>query len=82
MTKEEKEYREQSLIMARALHDQAKQIADKLDGDHGHALGLLQIAGIDKLTYVLTQILSPDDNRNAVTGEHINKDVPSNKNKN
>ena len=78
MTNEEKHYKEMTLTVAKAAHEQVKEIASELKIDYSDAMALLQTITIDKLTYGIAQTFSPEDNRSAVDGEHINEDAPSN----
>jgi len=78
MTNEEKHYKEMTLTVAKAAHEQVKEIASELKIEYSDAMALLQTITVDKLTYGIAQTLSPEDNRSAVDGEHINEDAPSN----
>lgn len=78
MTNEEKHYKEMTLTVAKAAHEQVKEIASELKIDYSDAMTLLQTITIDKLTYGIAQTLSPENSRSAVDGEHINEDAPSN----
>ena len=78
MTNEEKHYKEMTITVAKAAHEQVKEIASELKIEYSDAMALLQTITVDKLTYGIAQALSPEDNRSAVDGEHINEDAPSN----
>ncbi len=78
MTNEEKHYKEMTLTVAKAAHEQVKEIASELKIDYSDAMTLLQTITIDKLTYGIAQTFSPENSRSAVDGEHINEDAPSN----
>jgi hypothetical protein len=78
MTNEEKHYKEMTLTVAKAAHEQVKELASELKIDYSDAMTLLQTITIDKLTYGIAQTLSPENSRSAVDGEHINEDAPSN----
>ena len=77
MTNEEKHYKEMTLTVARAAHEQVKEIASELKIDYSDAMTLLQTITIDKLTYGIAQTFSPENSRSAVDGEHISEDAPS-----
>ena len=78
MTNEEKHYKEMTLTVAKAAHEQVKELASELKRDYSDAMTLLQTITVDKLTYGIAQTLSPENSRSAVDGEHINEDAPSN----
>jgi hypothetical protein len=78
MTNEEKHYKEITITVAKAAHEQVKEIASELKIDYSDAMTLLQTITIDKLTYGIAQTFSPENSRSAVDGEHINEDAPSN----
>tara|TARA_R100000742_G_C4201884_1_gene30749 strand:- start:149 stop:391 length:243 start_codon:yes stop_codon:yes gene_type:complete len=78
MTNEEKHYKEMTITVAKAAHEQVKEIASELKIEYSDAMALLQTITVDKLTYGIAQAFSPEDNRSAVDGEHINEDAPSN----
>jgi hypothetical protein len=78
MTNEEKHYKEITITVAKAAHEQVKEIASELKIEYSDAMTLLQTITVDKLTYGIAQAFSPEDNRSAVDGEHINEDAPSN----
>ena len=78
MTNEEKHYKEMTITVAKAAHEQVKEIASELKIQYSDAMALLQTITVDKLTYGIAQAFSPEDNRSAVDGEHINEDAPSN----
>tara|TARA_A100001515_G_scaffold95866_1_gene76903 strand:- start:1123 stop:1365 length:243 start_codon:yes stop_codon:yes gene_type:complete len=78
MTNEEKHYKEMTITVAKAAHEQVKEIASELKIKYSDAMALLQTITVDKLTYGIAQTFSPEDNRSAVDGEHINEDAPSN----
>lgn len=78
MTNEEKHYKEMTITVAKAAHEQVKEIASELKIEYSDAMALLQTITVDKLTYGIAQALSPEDSRSAVDGEHINEDAPSN----
>ena len=78
MTNEEKHYKEMTITVAKAAHEQDKEIASELKIEYSDAMALLQTITVDKLTYGIAQTFSPEDNRSAVDGEHINEDAPSN----
>ena len=78
MTNEEKHYKKITITVAKAAHEQVKEIASELKIEYSDAMTLLQTITVDKLTYGIAQAFSPEDNRSAVDGEHINEDAPSN----
>ena len=78
MINEEKHYKEITITVAKAAHEQVKEIASELKIEYSDAMALLQTITVDKLTYGIAQAFSPEDNRSAVDGEHINEDAPSN----
>ena len=78
MTNEEKHYKEMTITVAKAAHEQVKEIASELKIEYSDAMALLQTITVDKLTYGIAQAFSPEDNRSAGDGEHINEDAPSN----
>ena len=78
MINEEKHYKEMTITVAKAAHEQVKEIASELKIEYSDAMALLQTITVDKLTYGIAQAFSPEDNRSAVDGEHINEDAPSN----
>ena len=67
-----------TITVAKAAHEQVKEIASELKIEYSDAMALLQTITVDKLTYGIAQTFSPEDNRSAVDGEHINEDAPSN----
>ena len=67
-----------TITVAKAAHEQVKEIASELKIEYSDAMTLLQTITVDKLTYGIAQAFSPEDNRSAVDGEHINEDAPSN----
>ena len=67
-----------TITVAKAAHEQVKEIASELKIEYSDAMALLQTITVDKLTYGIAQAFSPEDNRSAVDGEHINEDAPSN----
>ena len=67
-----------TLTVAKAAHEQVKEIASELEIGYSDAMALLQTITVDKLTYGIAQTLSPENSRSAVDGEHINEDAPSN----
>jgi len=77
MTNEEKHYKEMTITVAKAAHEQVKEIASELKIEYSDAMALLQTITVDKLTYGIAQTFSPENNRSAVDGEHINEDAPS-----
>jgi len=79
MTNEEKHYKEMTLTVAKAAHEQVNEIASELKIDYSDAMTLLQTITIDKLTYGIAQTFSPENSRSALDGEHINEDAPSKK---
>jgi hypothetical protein len=78
MTNEEKHYKEMTITVAKAAHEQVKEIASELKIEYSDAMALLQTITVDKLTYGIAQTFSPENSRSAVDGEHINEDAPSN----
>ena len=66
-----------TLTVAKAAHEQVKELASELKIDYSDAMTLLQTITIDKLTYGIAQTFSPENSRSAVDGEHINEDAPS-----
>jgi hypothetical protein len=77
MTNEEKHYKEMTITVAKAAHEQVKEIASELKIEYSDAMALLQTITVDKLTYGIAQAFSPENSRSAVDGEHINEDAPS-----
>jgi len=78
-SKEEKEYDNMVIGVATATYKQAQLIANKLDISKQDSFLLLQTITIEKLTYLMAQMLegiSSANNRSAVTEEHTNKDAP------
>ncbi len=67
-----------TLTVAKAAHEQVKEIASELKIEYSDAMALLQTITVDKLTYGIAQTFSPENSRSAVDGEHINEDAPSN----
>jgi len=66
-----------TITVAKAAHEQVKEIASELKIEYSDAMALLQTITVDKLTYGIAQTFSPENNRSAVDGEHINEDAPS-----
>tara|TARA_R110002020_G_scaffold56122_3_gene155500 strand:- start:6 stop:257 length:252 start_codon:yes stop_codon:yes gene_type:complete len=80
MDKETQDYEKMLIDVAAATNKQVNIIADKLDLNKQDAFMLMQTITIEKLTYLMAQILegiSSSNNRSAVTEEHTNKDTPS-----
>jgi uncharacterized protein YpmB len=80
MDKETQDYEKMLVDVSTATHKQVNLIADKLDLNQQDAFMLMQTITIEKLTYLMAQILegiSSSNNRSAVTEEHTNKDTPS-----
>ena len=78
-SKEEKDYDQMLVDVSTATNKQVDLIAGKLDLNKQDAFILMQTITIEKLTYLMAQILegiSSANNRSAVTEEHINKDTP------
>ena len=75
MNKDQEEYTEMTVSLARAAHDQIKNVADKLDIGYSDAIALFNIVTNDKLVYLLTQRLSSDGNRSAAP-EETEQDTP------
>ena len=78
-SKEEKDYDKMLVDVSTATNKQVDLIAGKLDLNKQDAFILMQTITIEKLTYLMAQILegiSSANNRSAVTEEHINKDTP------
>ena len=78
-SKEEKDYDQMLIDVSTATNKQVDLIAGKLDLNKQDAFILMQTITIEKLTYLMAQILegiSSANNRSAVTEEHINKDTP------
>lgn len=78
-SKEEKEYDNMVIGVATATYKQAQLIANKLDISKQDSFLLLQTITIEKLTYLMAQMLegiSSANSRSAVTEEHVNKDTP------
>ena len=67
-----------TITVAKAAHEQVKEIASELKIEYSDAMALLQTITVDKLTYGIAQTFSPENSRSAVDGEHINEDAPSN----
>mgnify|MGYP003653139086 FL=1 len=79
-SKEEKDYDQMLVDVSTATNKQVDLIAGKLDLNKQDAFTLMQTITIEKLTYLMAQILegiSSSNNRSAVTEEHTNKDTPS-----
>lgn len=77
--KEEKDYENMLIDVATATNKQVNIIADKLDLNKQDAFMLMQTITIEKLTYLMAQMLegiSSANSRSAVTEEHTNKDTP------
>tara|TARA_R110000824_G_scaffold68934_1_gene177698 strand:+ start:265 stop:516 length:252 start_codon:yes stop_codon:yes gene_type:complete len=80
MDKETQDYEKMLVDVSTATYKQVNLIADKLDLNKQDAFMLMQTITIEKLTYLMAQILegiSSSNNRSAVTEEHTNKDTPS-----
>ena len=80
MDKETQDYEKMLIDVAAATNKQVNIIADKLDLNKQDAFMLMQTITIEKLTYLMAQMLegiSSANNRSAVTEEHTNKDTPS-----
>ena len=78
-SKEEKDYDQMLVDVSTATNKQVDLIAGKLDLNKQDAFILMQTITIEKLTYLMAQILegiSSANNRSAVTEEHTNKDTP------
>jgi len=78
-SKEEKDYDQMLVDVSTATNKQVDLIAGKLDLNKQDAFTLMQTITIEKLTYLMAQILegiSSANNRSAVTEEHTNKDTP------
>ena len=79
MDKETQDYEKMLIDVAAATNKQVNIIADKLDLNKQDAFILMQTITIEKLTYLMAQILegiSSANNRSAVTEEHTNKNAP------
>ena len=78
-SKEEKDYDKMLVDVSTATNKQVDLIAGKLDLNKQDAFILMQTITIEKLTYLMAQILegiSSANNRSAVTEEHTNKNAP------
>ena len=78
-SKEEKDYDQMLVDVSTATNKQVDLIAGKLDLNKQDAFILMQTITIEKLTYLMAQMLegiSSANNRSAVTEEHTNKDTP------
>ena len=78
-SKEEKDYDQMLIDVSTATNKQVDLIAGKLDLNKQDAFILMQTITIEKLTYLMAQILegiSSANNRSAVTEEHTNKNAP------
>tara|TARA_B100001250_G_scaffold148257_1_gene127029 strand:+ start:238 stop:492 length:255 start_codon:yes stop_codon:yes gene_type:complete len=78
-SKEEKDYDQMLVDVSTATNKQVDLIAGELDLNKQDAFILMQTITIEKLTYLMAQILegiSSANNRSAVTEEHTNKDTP------
>ena len=78
-SKEEKDYDQMLVDVSTATNKQVDLIAGKLDLNKQDAFTLMQTITIEKLTYLMAQILegiSSANSRSAVTEEHTNKDTP------
>tara|TARA_R110001583_G_scaffold4061_1_gene24303 strand:- start:1031 stop:1288 length:258 start_codon:yes stop_codon:yes gene_type:complete len=78
-SKEEKDYDQMLVDVSTATNKQVDLIAGKLDLNKQDAFTLMQTITIEKLTYLMAQILegiSSTNSRSAVTEEHTNKDTP------
>ena len=69
MNKEQKEYSEITVSLARAGHDQIKNVAKELSISYSDAAILFQVVTLDKVVYLLTQGISSDGNRNTAPEE-------------
>ena len=78
-SKEEKDYDQMLVDVSTATNKQVDLIAGELDLNKQDAFILMQTITIEKLTYLMAQILegiSSANNRSAVTEEHTNKNAP------
>ena len=69
MTKEQEEYSEITVSLAKAADGQIKNVAKELSISYSDAATLFQVVTNDKLVYLLTQVLSSDGNRNTAPEE-------------
>jgi len=69
MTKEQEEYSEITVSLAKAADGQVKNVAKELSISYSDAATLFQVVTNDKLVYLLTQVLSSDGNRNTAPEE-------------
>jgi hypothetical protein len=69
MTKEQKEYADMTVSLAKAADGQIKNLAKELNISYSDATTLFQVITNDKLIYMLTQYISSDGNRNTAPEE-------------
>jgi len=69
MTKEQEEYSDMTVSLAKAADGQIKNVAKELSISYSDAATLFQVVTNDKLVYLLTQVLSSDGNRNTAPEE-------------
>ena len=69
MTKEQKEYSEITVSLAKAADIQIKNVAKELSISYSDAAMLFHVVTNDKLVYLLTQYISSDGNRNTAPEE-------------
>jgi len=69
MTKEQEEYADVTVSLAKAADFQIKNVAKKLKISYSDAATLFHVVTNDKLVYLLTQYISSDSNRSAAPEE-------------
>ena len=69
MTKEQEEYADVTVALAKAADIQIKNVAKKLNIGYSDAATLFSVVTNDKLVYLLTQYISSDGNRSAAPEE-------------
>ena len=69
MTKEQKEYADMTVSLAKAADGQIKNLAKELNISYSDATTLFQVITNDKLIYMLTHYISSDGNRNTAPEE-------------
>ena len=75
MTKEQEEYAEVTVSLAKAADVQIRNVAKSLKVSYTNATMLFNIVTSDKLVYLLTQYISSDGNRSAAP-EEKKQDTP------
>ena len=75
MHKEQQEYADVTVSLAKAADKQIRNVADELNISYSNAATLFSIVTNDKLVYLLTQMFSSDGNRSAAP-EESKQDTP------